>query len=211
VQHAAHLARQFVIMGDQHHRCTGFAPDIPQRIEHHRRRLGVQVAGWLVRQQQWRIISQRAGNSNALLLPPRKLHRAVIQPVGQAKHIQQVTRPLFRIKLGSLGKLDRQRDVFEGGQSRHQVKELEYKADLLVANLGQLSFAHVCDIHAVDLDPAFGRHVQPADQPQQRAFTAPRRADDAHHLVFEDRQVNTTHRVYHNLAQRQVFCQVRCA
>ena len=47
--------------------------------------LMIEIAGWLVRKHQWRLVRESAGNRHALLLPTGELRRPVIQPLIEAK------------------------------------------------------------------------------------------------------------------------------
>ena len=54
----------------------------------------IQIAGWLVGQQQGRIAHQRARDGHALLLAAGEFTRAMLGPVRQPDFIQ----PLFRLR-----------------------------------------------------------------------------------------------------------------
>ena len=82
--------------------------------------------------------------------------------------------------------LERDRDVFEGGHRRDQVKGLEDDADPSAAQPGERVLAEPAEIVAVDPHPSGARPLQPAEHHHQGRFARARRADDAHRLAGAD-------------------------
>ena len=59
---------------------------LQQLVEDVRGRLGIEVAGRLVGQQQPRRVGERARDRRALLLAARQLRRTVIEPLAEPHH-----------------------------------------------------------------------------------------------------------------------------
>ena len=111
------------------------APDVEQQIHDVPPGRRVQVARRLVGQDDRRIVGERAGDRDALLLPAGQLRRIVVRAIGQADLLQQLPRAGGGV--APAGNLHRHQHVLERGQRRHQVEELEDEPDLLAAQTGE--------------------------------------------------------------------------
>ena len=129
-------------------------------------RFGVQVAGRFVGQDDGRIVDQRAGDGDPLLLAPRQLVGLVIQPVAQTYPRQCCFGA--RAAILAAGVDQRQLNVGKGCGTRQQVEALEDEADLAAAHGGQLVFTEVADVLAVQKVVAAGGLVQAADDVHHR-------------------------------------------
>ena len=134
-------------------------------------RLAVEVARRLVGDDQRRVGDDRARDRDALLLAARKLGGIVLHPVGEAPPARA---PLRRARAGAPApgrrvSSQRQLDVLERGQHRHQVVELENEADALGAPVGKLRFGELRDVDPVDEQLARVGLVDAGDQVEQRA------------------------------------------
>ena len=80
--------------------------------------LAIQVASWLIRQQDSRVVNQCAGDCHTLLLSAGELVRAVVHAVAQTDQFQGSTRFLSaRAYTGTIVK-QRQHDIIECGGAR---------------------------------------------------------------------------------------------
>ena len=61
----------------------------------------VEIAGRLVGQHQRRLVGERAGDGDALLLAARQLRRAMIEPLGKPERAEQLLGALRRAAAGS--------------------------------------------------------------------------------------------------------------
>ena len=98
--------------------------------------LGVEVAGRLVGDDQFRVGDDRPGDADALLLPAGELPRPVVHAVRQADQVQRRFHLLAALLLRQRQKQQRQLDVLVGGEHRQQVVELEDEADVPGAATG---------------------------------------------------------------------------
>ncbi len=131
--------------------CRG-AMDALQQLEDVAAVGGIQVARRLVGEQDRRVVGERAGERDALLLAAGQLRRIVMPAIGQADLVQQPARAAAAsgapaISIGT-------EHVLVGGQRRNQVKELEHEADLLAAQLRQRVLVEPGDVDAVDHAPS---------------------------------------------------------
>ena len=96
----------------------------------------------------------------------------------------RTTRGVFRP-----GYLHRYENIFERGERGDQVKGLKDESYLFASKLGQLIFAHSCDLSAIDANLARRRRVESGYEAEQGRFTAARRADYRNELRVGDGQV----------------------
>ena len=137
-------------------------PYVQQQIEHVAPVRAIEIAGRLVGEDQRRIVGQRARDRNALLLAARELRRIVMAAIVQPDFVEQRLRA--RRRIAPAGDLHRHLDVFDRGQRRHEMKELEDEADLLAAQPRQRVFIQPRDFLAADRDRAARRRIQTGDQ-----------------------------------------------
>ena len=90
---------------------------------------------------------------------------------------------------------ERQLHVLLRRELGDKVEVLENKADLLVADTGELLFAVILDGDTVEPVRPGVCHIQTADDVHQRGFAAAGRADDAHKLFRENVQRHMVERV----------------
>ena len=90
VQDAVHPGRELGIVGGDERREAGRAHEVEQHREDPVRRLGVEVAGGLVGEEERRPVDQRAGDGDALLLAAGELGRAVVEAVAEADAGQEL-------------------------------------------------------------------------------------------------------------------------
>ena len=84
----------------------------------------------------------------------------------------------------------------QGGGAGQQVEGLEDKADLLVADAGQLIVVQFADQLAVEPVAAFGGRIQAANQIHQRGLAGAGGAHDGDILVLADAQIDAAERLH---------------
>ena len=160
--------------------------------------LGVQVASGLVSQHDRRVVDQRPGDGHPLLLPARKLGGAVVHPVAQSHRLQGSDGALVALLIGQrlvAVVQQRQQHVLDRRQAGQQVVGLEDKADLPVADAGQLVLAQVAHVLSVQHVGAAGGPVQAAQDVHQRGLARARGAHDGQELAPFHSQVHPPQRV----------------
>ena len=127
----------------------------------------VERPGRLVAQQHVGPLGDRPRDRHALLLAAGQLRREVVQPLAQADQLAAPPRAA-----SGRGDLGDQGDVLARGQAGDQVVELEHEADVLAAVAGQRGVVGGGQVVVAVADGAGGRHVEPAEDVQQRRLAA---------------------------------------
>ena len=127
--------------------------DLLEQVHDLARHEGVEVAGWLVGQEEGRVAGDGARDGDALLLAAGELRGHVLHARAQAHQIKRAADALAPVGRVHAPVAQRHVDVVEDVQVRDEVEALEDEADALVAQLrariiGQL--AHVGAIELVD-------------------------------------------------------------
>jgi hypothetical protein len=80
------------VMGYHHDGCPQFAAGTLQQFEDTPSRFGIQISGWLISQDDFRVIDEGPDDRNPLLLASRELirtmHRAIVQADQTKQFIQ---------------------------------------------------------------------------------------------------------------------------
>ena len=101
-------------------------------------RPGIEVACRLIGQDDRRVVHERPGNGDPLLLAAGKLVRMMVFPAFEPDALQRLPRPFLPF-LGRQPVVQHgQFDIFEGRGAGQQVETLEHKAELSVPDLGQV-------------------------------------------------------------------------
>src|SRR6185312_12240272 len=97
-------------------------------------------------------------------------------------------RPGFGESGPAAAELERDRDVFERGHRRQQMKRLEDDADLRAAQAGEPVLVERGEVASGELDPPRARPLQPRHNHHQRRFARARRPDERDRLALRDGQ-----------------------
>ena len=85
-----------------------------------------------------------------------------------------------------------QRDVLLRRQARDQVVELEDEADRVAAESGEFVLVGAGQVDPAIGERAGGRHIESAEDVEQRGFSAAGRAEQYNELTFIKLEVHTT-------------------
>src|SRR5215471_4680881 len=130
----------------------------------------VEISGRLVRQDDLRVVDQRPGDADPLLLPAGKLPRQVIQPLSQSDSRQSLARFGFVChRMVVLG----QHDVLDRIEVRNKMELLEYQTYLFPPELGQLASAKAGDVGPVNQNLTGSWMIQAPQQIHQSRFAGP--------------------------------------
>ena len=88
----------------------------------------------------------------------------------------------------------RQLDVLQHAELRQQIEELKHEPDLPIPDARQLAHRGGGDLGAVELDAAFARRIEAAEDVHERGFAAARRADDGDEFAAVDVEVDVVER-----------------
>jgi hypothetical protein len=98
---------------------------------------GIEVAGRLVGQQQHRLVGQRPGDGDALLLAARQLRRPMLEALAKPQPLQQRSAsPRLRVLARRPGDELGNGDVLHCGELRQQMVELVDEADAETPDAG---------------------------------------------------------------------------
>ena len=98
----------------------------------------IEIAGGLIREKKGRLIHQRPGDRDTLLLSSRKLGREVQHSLAEANEFERVLRSRLAFGPTDVRIESGQFHVLKGRCSRQQVKTLKHKPDFLIANVREL-------------------------------------------------------------------------
>ena len=130
----------------------------------------VEVAGRFVGEDHRRLHDRGAGDGDALALAAGKLVRAVAGAVAQTVVLERLVHADRALCGVDAGQRHRQRDVFGGGEARHEVKALENEADALAAHACLFFRRQGRDVAPLQPVGAGVRTVEQAEQVEQRRF-----------------------------------------
>ena len=167
------LAHDPQIVGDEQHRQALGALQIRQQ----RQDLGlnghVQRRCRLVRNDDRRIVGQRARNCYALLLSAGQGSREFVSVVSQLYPLEQFQRAFLAFShwIGA-AKVHGQHDVFDHRYGREELEELKHNAQVLAAPTGHPVFVQLVNCRSVHKHLTRRRTVDACDHVQQCRFAA---------------------------------------
>ena len=111
---AVHLGREPLVVGRDQRRAALAAHQVEELGEDGVGGMLVEVAGGLVGEDQRRLVGERAGDRDALLLAARELRRPMVEPLGKAERAEQLPARarVRRLGLGAADEL-RQDDILD--------------------------------------------------------------------------------------------------
>jgi hypothetical protein len=174
-----------VVVGDHHHRPLPVRL-LAQQFEDLRRVVLIEVAGWLIGEEQPRLVDQGAGDRHPLHLATAEVPRRGVELAAQPDLLEQRRRPLVRATAVHPGDRRRQLDVLAGAEAGEEVEELEDEAEIGGPEPGPLALAETADLAPVESQPPLARRVEGAEQVEQRALAAARGTDDRDQLARLD-------------------------
>ena len=149
-------------MRDEHDGQPELAVQIAEQVQNGLRRVRIEGAGRLVGEQHPRLVRQRAGDGDALLLPAGKLGGVHVRLVAQIDQIQQLEHARLHIGLLHAGVAQRIGDVFKHSRAIQQVEMLEDHADA-PPHRAELSFGQLPALRVVGLAAPERNHAGIAD------------------------------------------------
>ena len=117
---------------------------------------GVELAGWLIGEDQGGRVCQGPGDGDSLLLAAREFVGAVAGASGEADGFEQFFGAAAAFTDAGSGDAEGEFDVFVGGEQRQQSEGLEDEADSVAAELGELALVVLGDVLVIDCDVARG-------------------------------------------------------
>src|SRR5487761_2096617 len=189
VDQAACLLGGLGVVGDHDDRLPDLVVEAREQPQDLLRGHPVEVAGRLVGDDQRRIGDQRPRDRDPLLLPARQLVGKVRRAVGQADELEGSLDALAALGARQRRQLQRQLDVAERRQHRHQVVELEDESDVHRAPQREIGVREARDVDAADADLPGRRLVDAGDEVQQRRLARSRGPHQRDELALEDVEI----------------------
>ena len=164
--------------------------------------LAVEIAGRFIREEDLGVVGECARDCDALLLAAGKLVGKMIGPVREADDLEAVERPLAHLarRVALLAVHHGQFRVFQRGGTGEQVEALEYEADLLVADVGELVAVELGDVDPVEQVATARRTVEAAEQVHERGLAGAARAHERHEFAAVNLDRDAAHGMHGNLA-----------
>src|SRR5207253_11166436 len=165
------------------------APDL---VAHLLAQVGVEVAEWLVEQQDVGLHHDGAGQRHALLLAARELGRVAVAQVTHAHHVEDAVDLVADLSTRQAADLEAEADVLghrHVGPDRVRLEDHRHAALLR----GQRAPGRG-DRAPVQLDGALARVEKAGDHAQGGGLAAARRAEQRDELAARQRQRRAVHR-----------------
>ncbi len=180
-----HRRRLDLVVGDEDRGDAELALQAPDLGAHGEAQRGVEVGQRLVEQQELRLLDQRAGERDALLLAARQLGRPAVEQFARPEPARAIlARPALRLRRAARClKRSGNRMFVARRHVRIERVGLEDDADVAVARLD------LVDHRAVEADLAGARRVDAGEHEQRRRLAAARRPEDRDELAVLDREV----------------------
>ena len=176
----AHGQRFFLIVGHENERDAALALDALEFKLHLAAKLQIQRTQRFVQQQDIRLVDERAGNGDALLLSAGKAGDAALFKACQTDQRQHAADFFCGLFLVLLAQVGTEGDVLRDIQMRKERITLKDRVD------GTLIRRQGDDVLPLVEDFAAGRLLKAADAAQKRRFAAAGRTQQRHKLVFSD-------------------------
>ena len=137
-----------------------------------------------------RLVHERAGDGDALLLAAGELRRPVVGPVAEPERFEQGAGAGRRLRERPAADQRRHRHVFERAELGQQVVELEDEPDRAVAEVGERLVVLGEHVRSVVADGAARRAVERAEEVEQRALPRPALPHDRDDLARRGRRAS---------------------
>ena len=167
------------------------AVDAVEQLHDAERRVGVEVPGRLVGQQDQRPVHEGTSDRHPLLLAAGQLVRVALELLGQADELEDGRHLGPDDVLGPADHLEGEGDVLVHRLVREQLEVLEDAADV-AAQVRHLPARQLGDVLAGDPDPALLGHLLLVHQPEHRGLARPRGADEEDELALLDVDLGVT-------------------
>ncbi len=167
------------------------------QIKNRVRSLAVKVSGRLIRQQDFGLGDERAGQSYSLLFSPGKFAGAMMRTRLKSHFAQPLRSFCFDLLPGLPSNQERHGHVFQRRKFRQQVVELPYEADFAVTKIGGVIFGERIQSQVGAVYVTCGSTIKGAEDVQEGTLSRTRFAHDGDHfsLGYVERQIFKEHQI----------------
>ena len=150
---------------------------------------GIEVAGWLVGQQEGGAADQRAGDAQPLLFAAGEADGVGFFTFQQADLVDHRARAFQRLTAVESGDVERQYHVFDHVAVEQQLVILEDEADV-AAQIGNGALRQAADVLAADRHHAAGGAFDGGDEFQQGALAGAGMSGQENQFAFFDGKID---------------------
>jgi sterol desaturase/sphingolipid hydroxylase (fatty acid hydroxylase superfamily) len=178
VNDAIHFGDHPRVVGDDQDCGLPLGAQLAQETHDAQSALGVEGGSRFVGEQHLRLIRQRPGDGDPLLLSSGKLVRPVLGAIGDPEIVEKLHRTARRLAAADPHQIEREHHVLPRREKRNQVRKLENEPDLLPSQALQIPPPASMDVVTVEHDAALGRlGDEPEDGEESRLSRAARSHD----------------------------------
>ena len=137
-------------MRDHHDRLVKLFIEFLEHLEHDLGIFGVEIAGWLVRQDDRGPVDDSTRQGDSLLFAAGQFERLVMHLVLEFEKFQHLF-AILRVAAAVAGvDLFREFQIAFGSERREQIEPLENKSDLAASDVCPLGVRNQCEIFGVE-------------------------------------------------------------
>jgi hypothetical protein len=189
------LFRDTGIVGHDQERGAEVSVETAHELEHVARRLGVEIAGRLVGQNERRAARERACDRDALLLASGQLRRLVVHAMFEPDRAQQLPGPSFdHRRWEAFVPPSGEHHVLECSERREQVMKLEHEAERSSPESGEPDIVELGCVRTSEDHATTRRALEQTDHVEQRTLARSRWANERRELARSEAQVDPVER-----------------
>ena len=177
-------------VGDEHERGAGLVAELAEESKDVGPVGGIEVARRFVGQNEAGAVNERTGNGDALLFAAGKLTGEGSGTGREADAVERRGHARGALGGGDVDELERELNVFGGGERGEQVEELENRADLRAAEPGEGDGIEGVHGRAAHADGAGVRPVNAAEAVKEGGLAAARRTGESDPFAGADGEGN---------------------
>jgi hypothetical protein len=170
--------------------------------------VAVEVTRGLIGKNDGRGTCQCTSDCHPLPLTSREFIRKVSDAMGELHRVQQLGCTLVDFRARKPLQVKRKGYIFQTGEGRQKIKELENKSNLLAAQASKVVIREPSHAFPIDADLAGCGPIQPTDQIEHRRFPGPGRPNDGNHFTALDLEIHLVER--YNLAFTAITLRYAC-
>jgi hypothetical protein len=177
-------------MGDANQQDVLLAAEFEQQVTDGVGGCVIEVSGWLISEQDFRLVDECSANGDSLTFSAGKLSGTMCDSIGKTDPRQQIASPLFVHVGDALPGKQRNEDILQDRTLRKQMMILKNESQVLVAEFREVRFGHARWIAAQDFNVSSRQFVEQPDDVQQRALARTRRAGDGQSVAAIQGQIH---------------------
>lgn len=177
-------------MRDNNERPPGFTRQSDHLVLKHICRVGIQIAGRLIRKNNVRVVHERTGDRDPLLLPSREHTGSVVHSSSETESLEQIRGLPACVGESRLPDQRRHRHVLDGCKFRKQVVKLEDKAYGSISKGCEFLVVSRKDVLTLEEYAACIRAIEGSEDMEKRAFARPALTNHRDDLTGGNRKIN---------------------